>query len=168
MTRDYLELHATIPAALPSRRTVLAASAAAFALAALDPSAALATDPEPTSQFLAAYAKLTGETEPPAGPIKLDLPDIAENGNMVPFTIAVDNPMTPERHVRTLTLFSTGNPQPVIATFHFNPASGRAMVSGRLRLARTQDVIAVAELNTGERIKVTTRVEVTVGGCGAG
>ena len=154
--------------ALPSRRAVLAGSAVALATASLDPARTHAAEPDRSPQFEAAFAKLTGQTAPPDGPVKLDLPDIAENGNMVPFTVTVESPMTPDNHVRTLTIFSTANPQPVIATFHFSPASGRASVSGRLRLARTQDLIAVAELNTGARIKGTSRVEVTVGGCGAG
>jgi len=133
------------------------------------PPAARAADAvsEHSPQFEAAYAKLTGDSEPKSGPIKLELPDIAENGNMVPFSLSIDSPMTADSYVQTLTLFSTGNPQPVIATFTFTPLSGRAVVSGRLRLARTQDLIAVAQLSTGERIKGTTRVEVTVGGCGA-
>ena len=56
----------------------------------------------------------------------------------------------------------------MIATFHFTPESGRVLVSGRLRLARTQDVIAVAQLSTGGMIKGTANVAVNVGGCGAG
>ena len=122
----------------------------------------------PTAQFQAAYKKFTGDTEPAVGPVKLELPDLAENGNMVPFTISVASPMTLIDHVKTLTIFSTGNPQPVIATFHFTPGSGRVLVSGRLRLARTQDVIVVAQLSTGRMIKGTTKVAVTIGGCGAG
>ena len=93
-------------------------------------------------------------------------PEVAENGNMVPFTVSVESPMTPDNYVKTLTILSTGNPQPVIARFHLSPASGRALVSGRLRLARTQDVIAIAELSNGTLIKAITKAAVTVGGCG--
>ena len=151
----------------PSRRDVLAGSAAAVAALAM-PGKAQAIDDERTTQFQTAYRKLVGDIEPRDGPIKLELPDLAENGNMVPFTFSLESPMTAEAYVKTLTVFSTGNPHAVIATFHFTPASGRATVSGRLRLARTQDIVVVAELNTGVRLQATANVKVTVGGCGSG
>ena len=151
----------------PSRRAVLASAVGVVASLAL-PLQAQAIDDERTTQFQTAYHKLVGEKEPPDGPIKLELPDLAENGNMVPFTFSLESPMTAEAYVKTLTAFSTGNPHPVIATFHFTPSSGRASISGRLRLARTQDIVVVAELNTGERMKATANVKVTVGGCGSG
>jgi sulfur-oxidizing protein SoxY len=123
---------------------------------------------ETTPQFQAAFKALAGDGTPSDGPVKLEMPELAENGNMVPFTISVESPMTDDNHVKTLTIFSTGNPQPIIAKFHFSPNSGRVLVSGRMRLARTQDVIAVAHLSTGALIKGATKVSVNVGGCGAG
>ena len=149
-----------------SRRLILQAASASLAVVIAPIARALAD--ERTSQFETAFKKLSGDKTVADGPVKMELPELAENGNMVPFTISVDSPMSDEDHVKTLTIFSTGNPQPVIATFHFSPLSGRAVVSGRLRLARTQDLIAVAELNTGVLVKGTTKVSVNVGGCGAG
>ena len=152
-----------------SRRWILQAASVVTASLVLPVRRALAQETAEqvaTPQFEAAYAKLTGGSEPASGPIKLELPEVAENGNMVPFTVSVESPMTPDNYVKTLTILSTGNPQPVIARFHLSPASGRALVSGRLRLARTQDVIAVAELSNGTLIKAITKAAVTVGGCG--
>ena len=151
----------------PSRRKVLAGLAGAGAFFAVRPGTALGEE-DVTAQFKAAYAKLVGDRKAPEDGVKLTLPDIAENGNMVPFSVYVESPMTDDDHVKTVTIFSTGNPQPVIGTFHFSPASGRALVSGRLRLARTQDLVVIAEMKSGALVSGRGNVKVTIGGCGAG
>jgi sulfur-oxidizing protein SoxY len=69
-------------------------------------------------------------------------------------------------YVRTLHLLSTSNPQALVASFHLIPASGKAAVAGRMRLARTQDVVAIAERNDDVFLIATRKVEVTIGGCG--
>ncbi len=154
-----------------TRRHLLRASAGLIALGLWPKTAARAAEDAAaphTPQYLEALSKLTGDRKPVATRVKLDLPDLAENGNMVPFTVAVDSPMTPQDNVRWLSILSTANPQALIGTFYFSPASGRATISGRLRLARTQDVVAIAELADGSLVTGLTTVKVTVGGCGAG
>ncbi len=100
------------------------------------------------------------------GPLTIELPELAENGNVVPYTLAVESPMTDADYVRTLHLLSSANPQAAVAKFHLIPATGKASVSGRMRLAKTQDVVAVAELFTGQLLVAVRKVEVTIGGCG--
>ena len=95
-----------------------------------------------------------------------ELPEIAENGNMVPFTIGVDGPMTEKDHVKAIHVIATANPQPSIASFRFSPLSGRATVASRMRLARTQDVIGLAEMSDGRFLMTRRPVKVTIGGCG--
>jgi sulfur-oxidizing protein SoxY len=152
-----------------SRRVVVLGALSATALPSL---LAHATEGEErTVFFLEAYKKLVGDTEPPLGTLTLEMPDLAENGNMVPFTItatpsASAEGQSPAASVKTITLFSTGNPQPLVGVFSFSALSGRTTVSGRMRLARTQDIIAIAELTTGEFVRGQTNVKVTVGGCG--
>ena len=147
-----------------SRRTVLT-SAAASVLVSAKPSRAEAPF---SAQFLQAYETLLNGRKPVPGTIDITVPQLAEDGSTVGFLIAAKSPMTDQDHVTTLSLLSTGNPQPVIATFHFTPLSGRAAVSGRLRLARTQDVVVVAQTNRGALFVGAANVEVTVGGCGGG
>ena len=96
----------------------------------------------------------------------MELPEIAENGNVVPFTFVVDSPMTEQAFVRSLRVFSTGNPQPLIATFRFTLENGKAAVSSRMRLAKTQDVVVLAELSDGTFFTAKKNVKVTIGGCG--
>jgi len=109
---------------------------------------------------------LLGDATPVEGRISLDLPQIAENGNTVPFTVSVDSPMSETDNVRTIYIIATANPQPGVATFHFSPLSGKAMVASRMRLARTQDVLAIAELGDGRFLMSKRNVKVTIGGCG--
>lgn len=110
--------------------------------------------------------KILKGAKPVPGKIVLDIPEIAENGNTVPFSLSMDSPMTEANHVRALHVLATGNPQPGIATFRFTPDSGKAAVSSRMRLARTQDVIVIAELSGGNFVMARRPVKVTIGGCG--
>lgn len=154
---------------LTTRRDVLCTGAAAAAfLAALSRLPVRAADDHARSPaFELAYRRLLGEAEPLAdGTLTLELPDIPENGNTVPFKIEIASPMTATDYVKTAYLMSTGNPQPLVAAFHFSALSGRAMVSGRMRLARSQDVVALAERSDGKFVVAIRQVEVTIGGCG--
>jgi sulfur-oxidizing protein SoxY len=44
--------------------------------------------------------------------------------------------------------------------------SGKASATTRIRLAKTQDVIAVAKMKDGSVFMDTKQVKVTIGGCG--
>ena len=92
--------------------------------------------------------------------------EIAENGNTVPFSVSAESPMTEADHVKALHIISTGNPQADIAVFTFSPQSGKAGVSSRMRLAKTQEIIVVAELSDGKFLIGKRTVKVTIGGCG--
>lgn len=118
------------------------------------------------SGWEAAMKKIIGDAKPVEGKIVLDMPEIAENGNTVPFSVSVESPMTDAEHVKAVHILSTGNPQPAVASFHFTPASGKAAVSSRMRLAKTQDVVGLAELSDGQFAMVRRNVKVTIGGCG--
>lgn len=118
-------------------------------------------------QFEQVLQAVLADAEPVLdGPFTIELPELAENGNVVPYTLAVESPMTDADYVRTLHLLSSANPQAAVAKFHLIPATGKASVSGRMRLAKTQDVVAVAELFTGQLLVAVRKVEVTIGGCG--
>ncbi len=49
---------------------------------------------------------------------------------------------------------------------HFTPASGVAQASTRIRLAKTQNIVALAEMSDGSFRRETVEVKVTIGGCG--
>jgi len=131
--------------------------------------AAAVADPPPlipTSQFDDAFAKVVGTGTPVEGQMMLELPEDAENGNIVPYKINVESPMTDEDHIARVDLLSTQNPQAAVATFYFTPLSGRATVAGRMRLAKTQEVVAVALTSQNKLLIARQKIAVGIGGCG--
>ncbi len=150
------------------RREFLIGASAAAAFLAL-PAEVWAADPPnaaPPSLLDQALDKILGEAKPQPGKIALELPEIAENGNTVPYTIVVESPMTQADHVRAVHVLATVNPLPRVASFNFSLLSGRAMVSSRMRLAKSQDVMILAEMSSGRFILARRTVKVTIGGCG--
>ncbi len=113
-----------------------------------------------------AINSVTGDASPAEGRIELTLPQIAENGNTVPIEISVDSPMSEADYVKSVHVFADGNPNPNVATYHFTPANGAARFAARIRLAKTQNVIAVAEMSNGDLYMAKSEVKVTIGGCG--
>jgi sulfur-oxidizing protein SoxY len=111
-------------------------------------------------------SKFTAGKKPVEGKVRIDMPEIAENGNTVPMTVAVDSPMTEQSHVTEVLVVADGNPRGGVATFHFSPASGVAEANTRIRLASTQNITAVARMNDGSFFATTKQVKVTIGGCG--
>ena len=146
-----------------NRREFALGAAAGVALAG-HPLALIAQDA--AQAWEQAVKTVLGDAKPIEGKVMLDLPEIAENGNTVPFTISVDSPMSEADHVKVIHVIATANPQPGVATFRFSALSGKAMVASRMRLARTQDVIGIAELSDGRFLMSKRNVKVTIGGCG--
>ena len=147
-----------------NRRQFAGGLAAGVTAAAL-PSPLLAQDA--AQGWEQAVKKVLGEAKPIEGKqLTLELPEIAENGNTVPFTVSVDSPMSEADNVKVIHILATANPQPGVAVFRFSPLSGKATVAGRMRLARTQDVISIAELSDGRFLMTKRNVKVTIGGCG--
>ncbi len=110
--------------------------------------------------------KFTGGKTATEGRVRLDLPEIAENGNTVPMTVSVESPMTEQSHVTDVLVVADGNPRGGVVTFHFSPASGVAEANTRIRLAETQNIVAIARMNDGSFFKASKQVKVTIGGCG--
>ena len=135
-----------------TRRKTMALGLGTAATAALLPALARAAADE-------AIATFTGGAEMGEGGITLTAPEIAENGNTVP--ISVEAPGAEE-----IVVFADGNPNPEVATFMFGPLAGSQMASTRIRLAETQDVIAIAKMPDGSFVQARQEVKVTIGGCG--
>jgi len=140
----------------------LGAGAAVFLATGLklDPAAATA------EEAMKLIMEFTGGKEPAAGKVTLSAPEIAENGNTVPITIAVDSPMTADDYVEEVIVVAEGNPRAGVATFKFSHMSGVAEASTRMRLAKTQKVVAIAKMNSGAVFMDSKDVKVTIGGCG--
>jgi len=119
-----------------------------------------------TDAAAAAIKKITGGKEKMSSKVVLDTPQIAENGSTVPITVRVNSPMNASDNVKSLHLWADGNPNPNVASFHFTGMSAKAQVATRIRLMKTQNVIAVAEMGDGSFALAKSKINVTIGGCG--
>ncbi|CCD98186.1 thiosulfate oxidation carrier protein SoxY [Bradyrhizobium sp. STM 3809] len=126
----------------------------------------MAANAEPSNDAAELIKKFTGGKEATKGKITFDLPEIAENGNTVPLALTVESPMTAENYVKEVLFVADGNPNAGVATLMFTPMSGKAEASIRIRLAQTQNVIAVAKMSDGSLFTERKTVKVTIGGCG--
>ena len=144
-----------------NRREALTAGAGAFAAGL-----GLATGPARALNDYAEQIKtFTGGKTPVEGRVKLELPELAENGNTVPLSVTVDGAMGEGAHVEEILVVAPANPNARVITFRFSPASVPE-ASTRIRLAETQDVIAVAKLSDGTFFSAARQIKVTIGGCG--
>ena len=109
---------------------------------------------------------LTGGAATTDDGVFLDLPEIAENGNAVKVAFEIDSPMTSDNFVKTVHVMADGNPTPDVASFNFSPANGVCMATTRMRLAKTQNIIVLAEMSDGSFRQAQAQVKVTIGGCG--
>lgn len=134
-----------------SRRDTLALGLGAAALTVLPLRVSAAADD--------AIAAFTGGADVAEGGVTLTAPEIAENGNTVPVSVEAEG-------ASAIMLLAAGNPTPGVATFNFGELAGSQSASTRIRLAGTQDVIAIAKMADGSFAKASQTVKVTIGGCG--
>ena len=104
-------------------------------------------------------SQFTGGAEIVPGDIILDTPEIAENGNTVPIDVSAPG-------AASIMLLAAGNPVPAVATFNFGPLSGSRSGNTRIRLIKTQEVMAIAKMEDGSFKSTQATVKVTIGGCG--
>ncbi|BCH22796.1 sulfur oxidation protein SoxY [Mesorhizobium sp. L-8-10] len=97
--------------------------------------------------------------------VHLVMPATFPTGYTVPMELRVDSPMTRDDHVRRIRVFAPENPIVEVAGFNFVPGRSVARVSTRIRLAKPQNVVAVAEMNDGRLLAARTWVDVASNGC---
>jgi sulfur-oxidizing protein SoxY len=136
-----------------------AAAAGAVPLATLRPAEAT------PATMTAAIRSVVGAATVRTGKVKLDVPPLVENGNTVPMTVSVANPMTPQDYVKSIHVFNEKNPQPNVGNFYLGPQAGRAQISTRIRLADSQKVLAIARLSDDSFWSTSVDVIVTLAAC---
>ena len=140
------------------RRTFLVGAA----LVSVLPRASAHATPE---AMAAAIQEVVGEGTLREGRVKLDLPPLVENGNVVPLTVSVESPMTPADHVKAIHVFNEKNPQPHVFSARLGPRNGKAVIGTRIKLADLQKIIAIAETSTGQFWSASADVIVTLAAC---
>jgi sulfur-oxidizing protein SoxY len=91
--------------------------------------------------------------------IALTSPDIAENGAVVPFTIASKLPKT-----EAIALLVEKNPNVLAANFHIHENT-EPWVNTRVKMGQTSNVFALVKAD-GKFYYAAKEVKVTLGGCG--
>jgi len=112
-----------------------------------------------------AIRKVVGDAPLRPGKVRLDVPPLIDNGNAVALTVSVESAMTQVDHVKAIHVFTEKNPQPNVLSVYLGPRAGRAGFTTRVRLADTQMVIAIAQLNDGSVWLDSKDVVVTIAAC---
>lgn len=118
-----------------------------------------------SSEMEAAIRGYTNGVRPQPGRVTLEVSSLVDNGNAVPITVKVQSPMTPADHVTGIAVFNDRNPQRDVVRFTLGPRAGRAVVSTRIRLATSQQLVAVARLSDGTYWSHAVDVLVTLAAC---
>ncbi|WP_426439052.1 thiosulfate oxidation carrier protein SoxY [Bradyrhizobium genosp. P] len=106
-----------------------------------------------------AIKALYGKTAEPSDKVKMDAPEIAENGAVVPISVT-----TTLADVTSISFLVAENPNALAASYKI-PAGTVPGVANRLKMAKTTNVTAIVEAG-GKLYSTTKEVKVTVGGCG--
>ena len=145
----------------PTRRAMIAGGLA-VACVPIVGGAVLATPEE----MAGAIRELTGSAAVKPGRVKLVLPELAENGNIVSLAVSVDSPMTDKDHVKSIHIFSELNPITTVVRFHLSPRSGsNPTVQANIRLATSQRVTAIAAMSDGSFWSGDADIVVTIAAC---
>jgi sulfur-oxidizing protein SoxY len=114
---------------------------------------------------LAFVAKTFGRGATMSSRVQLTMPSVFPTGYTVPMDIAIDTAMTDDDHVRSVRVFAPGNPLLEVVGFNFVAGRSVARVSTRIRLAKPQFVVAIAEMNDGALLANKVWVDVATDGC---
>ena len=98
--------------------------------------------------------------------IKLTVPEIAENGAVVPVKVEVKSPMTEKEYVKSIHVLNSKNSNARCGDVMLTPKNGKGYFSTRVKLAETQELITIVGLSDGTFMKAGKSVKVTIGGCG--
>jgi sulfur-oxidizing protein SoxY len=150
-----------------SRRDVLRYGGVTFALYSMGSMFSTTSQASP-KEAKAKLAELTGDVDINKGRIHITLPKLAQDGARVRIKVRTDSPMTADDYVRVIHILGERNTVPEIASYQFTPQSGKAEVITRIRLAKSQTIIAAAEMSDGSVFMAKARCNIArgAGGCG--
>lgn len=113
----------------------------------------------------AAIRAYTGGRLPQPGRVKIDIAPLVDNGNAVPMTVSVMSPMSATDRVTHIAVFNESNPQREVIAATLGAQLGVARLSTRIRLATSQQLVAVARMSDGSHWSEAVDVIVTLAAC---
>src|ERR1700680_730103 len=154
------------PVRAPASRRLFLVRPGRFAAGAMVmsvlPRASLGAAPRAMQELI---RKIVGEAPLQPGKVRLDVAPLVKNVNPVPLTVSVDSPITATDHVKTIHIVNEKNPQPHVISVTLGPRAGRASVSTRIKLADSQRIVTIAEMNDGSFWSGAADVIVTLAAC---
>lgn len=102
---------------------------------------------------------------PHAGPMRLEVSELVDNGNSVPLEVALEIPADSAARVTAVAVFTQKNPQPGVAVFRFGLGQSRVRVATRIRLADSQRIVALARFSDDTAWFVAADVVVALAAC---
>lgn len=145
---------------MASRRAILATLPGLLAVGLVRPA------PAAPEAMQAAIREFLGPAGPPRqGRVRIEVPPLVENGNAVPLSITVDSAMTAADNVRSIAVFNSRNPLPGVIVAQLGPRAGAARLATRIRLATTQQLVALAVMGDGSVWSDSAEVVVTLAAC---
>jgi len=146
-----------------TRRMILKGGLALLVLASLPRTIMAAVWPKKifssTTASEALKSLLGTDATTPSDRINLKVPEIAENGAVVP--VSIDTSL---ENVESISIVVKNNPRPMAATFEIPPGT-LPKIASRIKMGETSDVMAVIKTSNGI-YSATSEVKVTIGGCG--
>lgn len=148
-----------------SRRRFLGAAGGAAVAAVLPSTATAQMTRMPLNNMPQVVARVVGNAKVNRGKVKINLPPLVENGHLVPLTVTVESPMTETDYVKAIHVFTDKNPLPEVISFYLGPKAGRATFSTRVRLADSENALAIAQMSDGSFWSDSVYVVVTTAAC---
>lgn len=146
--------------------SAVAATAAPTLLSAKEGAKKALQSPNALSYKMAVEAITSGKAVKESTKVDLTVPEIAENGAVVPVKVNVDHPMEETNYVKAIHVLAKENSNVRAADVMLTPMNGKGYFATRIKLAKTQEVVALVELSDGSFLSASKSVKVTIGGCG--
>ncbi|MGQ3051476.1 MAG: thiosulfate oxidation carrier protein SoxY [Roseateles sp.] len=120
---------------------------------------ALLPQAQASDEAMQAAIRAWAGRDPVAGALKIEIAELVENGNAVPVRVVANEPVT------GLALFTPLNPEPQVVQISLGANSGKPEFGTRMRLARSQRIVAVAKAADGRCWQTGMDVIVTLAAC---
>ena len=120
---------------------------------------ALVPESQASDEAMHAAIRAWAGRDPGQGALKIEIAELVENGNAVPVRVVANEPVT------GLALFTPLNPEPQVVQVTLGASSGKPEFSTRMRLARSQRIVAVAKAADGRCWQTGMDVIVTLAAC---
>jgi sulfur-oxidizing protein SoxY len=95
--------------------------------------------------------------------VTIDLPPLADTGNSIPMNLLIQAPA--QRSIQSFEIIAPENPNPMVMKITLPQMQSSYRLSTRIRLALSQDVWVIVQLDDGSKIGQSLHCVVTLNAC---